>query len=81
MTNMILRLALLANLIFSEHAANEPTRSLINQGEQQSAFIAHGSSGDFYQMPGISVTPLPPVGLSTFVAVEIGLRVVQKAES
>jgi hypothetical protein len=74
MTNKILRLALLANLIFAEHAANGPTRSLINQGEQQSAFIAHGSSGVFYQMQGISVTPLlrlRSVG---------GLRGVQKAE-
>jgi hypothetical protein len=74
MTNKILRLALLANLIFAEHAANEPTRSLINQGEQQSAFIAHGNSAVFYQMPGISVTPLLPVGFSTLAAVEIGLR-------
>jgi hypothetical protein len=74
MTNKILRLALLANLIFAEHAANEPIRSLINQGEQQSVFIAYGSSGVSYQMQGISVTPLLPAGFSTFAAVEIGWR-------
>jgi hypothetical protein len=36
---------------------------MINKGEQQSAFIAGGSSGDFYQIQGISVTPLMPVAL------------------
>jgi hypothetical protein len=63
MTNKSLRLTLSANLIFAERAANEPTRSMINKGEQQSAFIVGGSSGDFYQMQGISVTPLMPVAL------------------
>jgi hypothetical protein len=49
MTNKSLRLTQSAYLIFAERAANEPTKSMINKGEQQSAFIAGGSSGDFYQ--------------------------------
>src|SRR5260370_19919436 len=81
MTNKSLRLTLSANLIFAERAANEQTKSMINKGEQQSAFIAGGISGDLYPMQGISVTPLMPVALGAVPTVRIPRGAPSKALS